>query len=383
MTELKLWANSGDSHSLGERAVWEEILPKDVADRLPRSERHDKEGYEIVHVDGRSFRRELPKLQVKKDPRQGKTIGELVSERGANDIESRLRDCDNEGIWAEIVYDSLGLWETMITDKELLQTANRAQNEWKVNEIVPRSNGRLVPTASIPLLDMDLAISELQHAASIGLHAVSMPTGVPEGLPDYNRDEWEPLWSAAEEAGMVLAFHIGSDNDGNDNTKFRGPGGAVLNYVNTTFGGQFVALKLVTGGALDRHPNLKVLISEGGAGWVPFIGDRMNEGYRQHSMFVRPVLSKLPKEILYRQVYTSFQHDEDAPSAIWACGYQNLMWGSDYPHLEGTFGHSQKTLHELLDGVSPDVSYRIRLGSFKELFPFVGDPPDLGPSPSQ
>jgi len=101
----------------------------------------------------------------------------------------------------------------------------------------------------------------------------------------------------------------------------------------------------------------------------------MNEGYRQHSMFVRPVLSKLPKEILYRQVYTSFQHDETGPAAMWAMGYRNVMWGSDYPHLEGTFGHSQKTLHELFDNVDPDVSQRIRIGSFKELFPHVSDPP--------
>jgi predicted TIM-barrel fold metal-dependent hydrolase len=149
----------------------------------------------------------------------------------------------------------------------------------------------------------------------------------------------------------------------------------VLNYVNTTFGGQFVALKLVTSGALDRHPSLKILISEGGASWVPFIGDRMNEGYRQHNMFVRPVLSKLPKEILYRQVYTSFQHDETGPAAMSAMGYRNVMWGSDYPHLEGTFGHSQKTLHELFDNVHPEVSHRIRIGSFKELFPHVSDPP--------
>ena len=49
-------------------------------------------------------------------------------------------------------------------------------------------------------------------------------------------------------------------------------------------------MKLVTSGALDRHPELKVLISEGGATWVPFIGDRMNEGYRQHGAFVRPTL---------------------------------------------------------------------------------------------
>jgi hypothetical protein len=101
----------------------------------------------------------------------------------------------------------------------------------------------------------------------------------------------------------------------------------------------------------------------------------MNEGYRQHHMFVRPTLSAPPKEILYRQVYTSFQHDETAPAALWAMGYHNVLWGSDYPHLEGTFGHTQKTLHELFDDVDPEVSHRIRLGAFKELFPHVGDPP--------
>jgi predicted TIM-barrel fold metal-dependent hydrolase len=369
--DMKLWANSGDSHSLGENSVWDEILPKELAARMPRSEKFD--GYEVVHVDGETFRRDMPKLETKKV--EGKTIGELVSERGATDIGSRLRDLDHEGVWAEVVYDSLGLWEAMIKDPSLLAAANRAENEWKASEIVARSNGRLVPTAGIPIIDLDRAIAELQHAAGLGLKLVSMPTGVPGDLPDYNRDHWEPLWAAAEEAGMVLGFHIGSDNDGGSNTPFRGPGGAVLNYVNTTFGGQFVAMKLVTGGALDRHPKLKVLISEGGASWVPFIGDRMNEGYRQHHMFVRPALSMLPKEILYRQVYTSFQHDESAPAAMWAMGYRNVMWGSDYPHLEGTFGHTQKTLHELFDGVDPEVSERIRLGAFKELFPEVGDPP--------
>jgi hypothetical protein len=116
---------------------------------------------------------------------------------------------------------------------------------------------------------------------------------------------------------------------------------------------------------LDRHPELKVLVSEGGATWVPFIGDRMNEGYRQHGMFVRPQLSRLPKEILYRQVYASFQHDESAPAALWAMGYQNVMFGSDYPHLEGTFGHTQKTLHELFDDVAPEVRRRITRGAFE------------------
>ena len=64
MSESKLWANSGDSHSLGEPAVWDEILPTGLAERMPRSEKFD--GYEIVHVDGESFRREHAESETKK-----------------------------------------------------------------------------------------------------------------------------------------------------------------------------------------------------------------------------------------------------------------------------------------------------------------------------
>ena len=101
----------------------------------------------------------------------------------------------------------------------------------------------------------------------------------------------------------------------------------------------------------------------------------MNEGYRQHGAFVRPMLSTLLKEILYRQVYASFQHDESAASAMWANGYQNVMFGSDYPHIEGTFGHTQKTLHELFDDVTSTVRERITTGAFRELFPHTSPPP--------
>jgi len=224
------------------------------------------------------------------------------------------------------------------------------------------------------MLQVEDAVAECVHAAEIGLHIISLPTGHPAGTRDYNDNSWEPLWAAAEDAGMVVGFHIGTDG-GDQAAVFRGPGGAILNYVQTTYGGQYAAMKLVSAGVFERHPDLKVLISEGGASWVPFIGDRMNEAYRQHGMFVRPQLQKLPKEYLYSNVYTSFQHDETAPAAMWAMGYKNVMFGSDYPHLEGTYGHTQKTLHELFDDVSPEVRTRITTGAFTELFPHVSAPP--------
>jgi predicted TIM-barrel fold metal-dependent hydrolase len=368
-----LWSNSADSHFLEPDDLWHQILPPKLAERMPWSERASDDE-EIIHVDGESFRRPIPRVLTKRDA-EGNNIWELNTRPpGARDPSARIADLDGEGIWAEVVYSSIGLWSGRIKDHELIREAARAENEWLVSEVQGVAPDRLVAAALMPTLQVEDAVAELLHAAEVGLHLVSLSTGCPRATEDYNHDSWEPLWSAAEETGMVLGFHIGTDG-AKQVTGFRGPGGAVLNYVDTTFGGQKVAMMLVASGALDRHPNLRVLISEGGASWVPFIGDRMNEGYRQHSAFVRPVLSALPKEILYRQVYTSFQHDESAPAANWAQGYRNVMFGSDYPHIEGTFGHTQETLQGLFNGLPDDVSHRIRIGAFHELFPHTSLPP--------
>ncbi len=45
-------------------------------------------------------------------------------------------------------------------------------------------------------------------------------------------------------------------------------------------------------------------------------------------------------------------------------GYRNVMWGSDYPHMEGTFGHTQDTLHGLFDHVGTEIRHRVTIGAF-------------------
>ena len=368
----KIWTHSADSHLLEPKDLWQQFLPKKQADRMPRIERIDDDE-ERVHVDGKSFVRRLPKIMTAKGA-TGETIAELSHRPpGSRDLQARLVDLDQEGVMAEVMFQSIGLWCGLIEDPQLIRAAARAENEWLATEVQALAPDRFVPAALMPLIDVDDAVAELQHAAEVGLHLVSMTTGHPKAARDYNDDSWEPLWAAAEEAGMVIAFHIGTDG-GDQASMFRGPGGAVLNYVHTGFGGQYAAMKLVTSGALERHPRLRVLIAEGGATWVPYIGDRMNEAYRQHAMFVRPRLARPPKDYLYEQVYASFQHDESAPAALWAMGYRNVMFGSDYPHLEGTYGHTQETLHSLFDDVDAEVRHRITRGAFEELFPHVCAP---------
>ena len=232
------------------------------------------EDEERIHVDGKSFTRKLPKIMTARGE-TGETIAELSSRPpGSRDITARMEDLDQEGVWGEVMYQSIGLWCSLIEDPKLIREAARAENDWLASEIQAVAPDRLVPAALMPILDVQDAVDELHHAAEIGLHIVSMPTGHPPGARDYNDASWEPLWAAAEEAGMVIGFHIGTSG-ADQASVFRGPGGAILNYVQTGFDGIYAAMKLVASGALERHPRLRILVSEGGATWVPYIGDRM------------------------------------------------------------------------------------------------------------
>jgi predicted TIM-barrel fold metal-dependent hydrolase len=372
----KLWANSGDSHFIEPADLWQSRLPKRLADLVPRTEKDPDDRWETIYVDGQTFRRRLPSIV------QEEFMQATVAAAGSRDVRKRLADLDEEGIWSELVFPSLGMWSSSFRTPELLREAMRASNDW-AKENIQDYSPRLIPTAQVSTLDIDDAIDELKRCGALGFKAVFLPVAPHPAQKDYNRDEWEPFWSTAEDIGMVIAFHIGTEpidfaGGGSIGVTHHGPGGAVLNYTETSFGGQRAVTKLVASGALDRHPKLKVLVSEGGATWVPFIADRMEEGYRQHAMVVRPKLSRSPREIIYEQVYASFQHDSSAIAAMTALGYQNVLWGSDYPHIEGTFGHTQQTLHRLFDGVDEKTRDRIRFGAFNELFPDAPLPPTAG-----
>jgi predicted TIM-barrel fold metal-dependent hydrolase len=257
----------------------------------------------------------------------------------------------------------MGLWLANLQDSDLQTVLVRAWNDWAVDEVISRTD-RVLPSAILPFLSVEDAVEEVQRVKELGFRIVFLPT-VPPGGIEYAFDRWEPLWSAVEDSGLVLGFHIGT---GGDPVVYRGPGGAIINYWETTVPGQRVVTHLVASGALDRHPRLDVLIAEGGCSWVPALADRLDEAYRQHAMYVEPKLSMLPGEYIYRQVYTSFQHDRSAVPAYTAMGYHNIMWGDDYPHLEGTYGHTQETLHQLFDGAPESAVRAITTETFEHLF---------------
>lgn len=374
-TEPKIWSNSGDSHVYEPSDLFFERMPRALAERMPRSEKDPDGGWETIHVDGQAFRRRMPRRPLV-DAQSGLTVDERAP--GAADPTLRLKDLDGEGIWAELIFPSIAIWTGALTDPELLREGCKVLNDWVID--FQRHSPRFVCTAHIPLVDPADAAAEVERAAELGFAAGFLPVEPPSTQKPFNWDTWEPLWTALERCNMVAAFHIGTevhDPDTLNGQYHSGPGGAVLNYYETTFGGQRAVAQLISSGVLDRHPALRVVVAEGGATWGPFLADRMDEAYRQHGAAVRPKLSKKPSSYLYDQVYASFQHDRSAVPALEAMGWRNIMWGSDYPHIEGTFGHTQETLAEVFDGVAQETVRRMTTGTFAELFPHVPPAPPV------
>jgi predicted TIM-barrel fold metal-dependent hydrolase len=146
-----------------------------------------------------SFRRRLP---------TGKALEfREASHRapGAGDIVERIPDLDQEGIWGEVVFPSLGMWSSSFRTKEVPREALRVSNDWAF-EAIQKYSPRMVTTAQVSTLDIGDAIGELERCAEMGYRAVFMPVSPHPQQKDYNQDDWEPIWAAAERANIVLAF---------------------------------------------------------------------------------------------------------------------------------------------------------------------------------
>ncbi|HWE71383.1 MAG TPA: amidohydrolase family protein [Acidimicrobiales bacterium] len=341
--------NSADSHVLEPDRLWLDALPAAQRDLAPQS--HLVDGAELLVIEGRQMRRTLPDVNVSMRP------------PGAYEPVARAKDLDADGIWGELMFPSVGMWCYLIQDPALMAACCRVYNEWVVDAFV-RTSPRFRAVAMLPVIDVGAALGELSRVADAGFRAVLLPSTPPEGS-HYNHPGYDPLWAALQETGIRACFHVGT---GMHPVVERGAGAAVINYVETFFPPQRSLTYLVSAGVLDRYPDLHFLFIEGGASWLPSAMERMDEAYKEHGRWVKPPLSMLPSEFIRRQVHVSFQHDRAALQTLDITGLDAIMWGSDYPHLEGTWPHSREVLDDLLATVDESAREAIAGGTLARLF---------------
>jgi predicted TIM-barrel fold metal-dependent hydrolase len=343
----KYFIASADAHVNEPSDLWRQRMDRQYHDRLPRVITDDKGVQWRVSEGHRPDRLRLSDLEGE----------DAVRAKAGADPEQRLADMDADGIDCEVLFPNKGLSMWATPDPVFAMAQCRAYNEWAW-EVFGPYNHRMSPAAAIATADLEGSLAEVARVARLGFRLLTLPCKPVWGAhdvehPNYNLPVFDPLWALVQETGLPITFHVST---GRDPRAARGNGGAVINYVSHSLAPTIEPVaNLCASGVLERFPRLRFATIEAGIGWLPWLLTAMDEAYRKHHFWVRPKLAKLPSEYFRLHGMASFQ--EDPPGLDLAERYgllDNLMWGNDYPHHEGTWPHSaeaiERTMRRLDDG---------------------------------
>ena len=169
-------------------------------------------------------------------------------------------------------------------ERDLGLACVQAYNDWMIDEwCAGAGHGRLIPLTLIPLWDPELAAAEVRRCAAKGSFAVAFSENpVRLKLPSIFTDHWDPFFAACEESDTVVNLHIGSSSTF-PMTSLDAPRAVSLAL---TYQGAAHALSdWLTSGVLDRFPRLKVALSEGQVGWIPFIVERLDSVWHDRPVY--------------------------------------------------------------------------------------------------
>jgi predicted TIM-barrel fold metal-dependent hydrolase len=257
----------------------------------------------------------------------------------------------------------------------------RAYNDWMIEDWAGGAPGRFIPLVIVPLWDAALAAEEVHRTAARGAKAVAFSENPAKlGLPSvHDRGGfWDPFLAAIDETSMPLCIHFGSSSMV-PNTSDDAPiyVSALLSPLNLAY----ATADWLFSPHLARYPNLKICLSEGGIGWIPYILERADyiiETMRWAERFepstpageAQPVRSFEvgPAELFRQHIYGCFINDEFGLENLSRIGVDNVMIETDYPHGDGTFPSSLDNAQRLLSRCTPEDRYKIMQGNARRVF---------------
>jgi predicted TIM-barrel fold metal-dependent hydrolase len=278
-------------------------------------------------------------------------------------IEPRLRDLDKEGIQKEIVFGNAITALIAYPDVEVREWVYRIYNE-HLAEMAALAPGRFFGVGMINCWDMSKVRESIAEVKALGLKSYLLPQ-FPKGEAgvslNYSVPEMAPLWEAAEEAGLPICFHVGE-------VFHDGPGGlATTAMVNHSPFRKNLG-ELIFGGIFDRHPSLQVVFAEADLNWIPGAlqtATMICEGY---GSLLQPKIKLSPREYWNRNCYATFMLDPAGMSMLEMIGADRVMWTSDYPHIESTYGYSWSAIKAVIDAVPPHDARMILGGTATKVF---------------
>jgi len=337
---------SVDDHVVEPPEMFEEHLPEAYRDRddVPHVIRTEA-GDDVWVYDGRQF----PNIglnAVSGRPRDEYGVDPTSYEemrRGCWDVDARIDDMNANGVLASMCFPSFprlcGQVFAEADDKALAHTLVRAYNDWHVHSWCGRHPGRFIPLGLLPFWDVELTVAELRRLKGMGVNAVSFSENPSKlGLPSFHSDHWDPFWATCEDLEMIPCLHIGSSSV----ITVTSPDApfdvtATLQPMNIVS----AAADLVWSPVLRRFPRVKIALSEGGVGWLPYFLDKVDLVYRKQSGWTHQDYGdELPSDVFRERIITCFLDDQVTPDVAARAGTELMMWECDYPHSDSDWPES-------------------------------------------
>jgi predicted TIM-barrel fold metal-dependent hydrolase len=278
--------------------------------------------------------------------------------RGAFDPEQRDKELDADGVAAEVMFadaDAItglesppfgaGLSAGQITDPELAFAGARAHNRW-LAEFCAKNPVRRAGVALVPITSgVDRSIEEIEWAAAQpGIRGIMIPT-LWHDHPPYNDPHYDRVWAACQDTGMVVHVHSGEAD-------FEAYNDHIGIYVNEVpFWTVRPLFHLLLSGKFEQFPGLKFVVTESGAYWAEDLLWKADVNFggghtmKKLAAKIAGTLTKLPSEYFGVNCFigasTMSKHEL---RQRYATGIDATMWGTDYPHPEGTWPHTRDRL---------------------------------------
>lgn len=255
---------------------------------------------------------------------------------------ARLAEMDTDLVDASVLYPTPRISQLMIgtQDPELHLALVRAYNDW-LAEFVGDHPERLGGLMIVPNRGVGDAVAEIRRMASVPGIVGGLIGCYPHGDVDLDEDD-DPVWAALVEADMAAHIHVKVTNEMPEDIfvpnvkvsidRARGD----LRFLHAPV----LTLQFLIGGVFNRFPDLRLVLAEVDAGWVPFVKEQIDNRFLRKSESVTVRTEELPSSVIGRHVYYTYITDSFAIRNRHSVGLERMMWSSDFPHSGSNWPNS-------------------------------------------
>jgi predicted TIM-barrel fold metal-dependent hydrolase len=291
---------------------------------------------------------------------------------GCYDVHARIDDMDVNGVAASMCFGNAIVFDGQTfhqaPDKKLAVRHMQAANDWHYYEWCMAYPGRFIPLGVLPTWDMNATVAEIHRLANKGFRTVQMnenPTV--QGLPSIHNDYWDPFFKAIADTDTTVALHIGSGNPA-PHASMETP---IEAWIST------MPLSVAQGVAdwlqleeLHKYPKLRLVVSEGGIGWVPYFMERADFSNWRHKAWTHSRFQEIkPSDLVRRHFLFCFVDDRFGLKNVDEVGIDNIAYECDYPHSDTLWPevpeHLWDSLKHLSDQQIDKITYKNAIEWFR------------------